>query len=178
MAHRQDLAEQRSVDVSKLAGHQWRTAVRLFAAAKRASFSALDITTGQTLWTGEGRLAENASLVRTGKLIWALTTRGDLIAFRDSEKEFSPVARYQVSSTSTWATPVILNGGVLVEDESQLKYWAFEQAPAPCSGASRGGTESAFRAEVGAAAGAGHTLGAFFGQAASLRASAARVARR
>jgi hypothetical protein len=59
-----------------------------------------------------------------------LTTRGELIVFRDSEKEFTPVARYQVSSTPTWATPVVLSTGVLVKDETQLKFWAFEAPPA------------------------------------------------
>jgi hypothetical protein len=101
-----------------------------FSQRQKGQLFSLDMTTGQTLWLGEGRLAENAAVVRSGALFWALTTRGELIVFRDSEKEFAPAARYQVSSTPTWATPIVLSTGVLVKDETQLKFWAFEAPPA------------------------------------------------
>lgn len=101
-----------------------------FSQRQKGQLFALDMTTGQTLWLGEGKLAENASLVRTGSLYWALTNRGELIVLRDSEKEFSPVARYQVSATPTWTTPVVLSGGVLVKGESLLQFWSFEPVPA------------------------------------------------
>ena len=101
---------------------------RLFGYSHRqkGQFFSLDMTSGQTLWTGDGKQAESASLVRAGGYIWALTTRGELIAFRDSEKQFQPEARYLVATTSVWATPALLSSGALVKDENQLRYWTFE----------------------------------------------------
>ena len=94
-----------------------------FSHRQKGQLFALDLTTGQTLWTSEGRLGENASLVRTDKVVWALTTAGELIVFKDSEKQFEPLARYKVAETPTWAHLVVLNGGVLVKDESKLMRW-------------------------------------------------------
>ncbi len=100
-----------------------------FSQKKRGQLFALDLTTGQTLWTGAGRLADNAAVVRTGSAIWALTNKGELIAFKDSEKEFEQLARYKVSETSTWAHPVILPQGILIKDETKLTLWKLKKPP-------------------------------------------------
>jgi outer membrane protein assembly factor BamB len=109
---------------------------RLFGYSHRqkGQFFGLDVTAGQTLWTGDGKQAESASLVRAGDSIWALTTRGELVVFRDSEKQFAPVARYEVSSAPTWAAPVLFSHGVLIKNETQLRFWSFE----PPAGARNG----------------------------------------
>ena len=102
-----------------------------FSHRQKGQLFALDITTGQTLWTGEGRLADNAALLRTGDVIWALTTQAELIVFRDSGKQFEPVARYKLSESPTWAHPVVAAGTVLVKDETRLTRWKLRSEPAP-----------------------------------------------
>lgn len=97
-----------------------------FSHRQKGQLFALDLTTGKTLWTGDGRLAESASLVRSGSVLFALTTQAELIAFRDTEKQFEEFAHYKVSATPTWAHPVALTGGVLVKDESTLTLWQIE----------------------------------------------------
>jgi outer membrane protein assembly factor BamB len=100
-----------------------------FSHRQKGQFFALDITTGQTLWTSDGRMGDNASLVQTGKVIWALTTAGELLVFKATDKEFEPVARYKVADTPTWAHLVVLPGRVLVKDESKLTLWRFPKKP-------------------------------------------------
>ena len=99
-----------------------------FSHRQKGQLFAIDLTTGSTLWTSEGRLGDNASLVRAGNVLWALTTTGELIVFRDSDKQFDALARYRVADTSTWAHPVILSTGVLVKDESKLHLWEIPKA--------------------------------------------------
>ncbi len=94
-----------------------------FSHRQKGQLFAVDLTTGKTLWTSEGRLGDNAALVETGPLLWALTTTGDLIVFRASDKQFEPLARYKVAETATWAHPVIFPNAVLVKDELNLTYW-------------------------------------------------------
>ena len=67
--------------------------------------------------------------MRTGDVIWALTTQGTAIVFRDSEKQFEPVARYKVSDSPTWAHPVVLAGSLLVKDETKLTRWKLRSTP-------------------------------------------------
>jgi outer membrane protein assembly factor BamB len=101
-----------------------------FSHRQKGQLFAIDITTGRTLWTSEGRMADNVSLVRTGDVLWALTTQADLLLFRDSDKQFEQVARYKMAETPTWAHPVITTGSVIVKDETKLTKWKF-QVPAP-----------------------------------------------
>jgi outer membrane protein assembly factor BamB len=100
-----------------------------FSHRQKGQLFALDLTTGKTLWTSEGRLAENASLVQAGKVLAALTTSGEVIFFRPSDKEFEPVARYKVADTPTWAHLVLLPGRLLVKDESKLTLWQIPKMP-------------------------------------------------
>lgn len=96
-----------------------------FSHRQKGQLFALDLTTGKTLWTSDGRLGENAALVATGNVVWALTTDGELLAFKAADKQFSQLARYHVADTPTWAHPVILADGVLVKDENKLTLWQF-----------------------------------------------------
>ncbi len=100
-----------------------------FSHRHKGQLFAMDLTTGKTLWTSDGRLGDNASLVRTGKVLWALTSQSELIVFKASETQFEPLAHYRVAETPTWAHPVILATGVLVKDESKLTLWQFPKKP-------------------------------------------------
>ena len=96
-----------------------------FSHRHKGEIFAMDLTTGKTLWTSDGRLGDSASVVRTGKVLWALTTQSELIVFKASESQFEPLAHYRVAETPTWAHPVILPSGVLVKDETKLTLWQF-----------------------------------------------------
>ena len=101
-----------------------------FSHRHKGQLFAMDLTTGKTLWTSsDGRLGENASLVETGKVLWALTSDGQLIVFKASDKQFEPLAQYKVADTPTWAHPVFMPEGVLVKDESKLTLWQFPKRP-------------------------------------------------
>ena len=82
-------------------------------------------------------MGENAALVGTGKVLWALTTDGELIVFNASDKQFQPLARWKVAETPTWAHPVVMTGGVLVKDESKLTFWQLSKAPQPARPAAK-----------------------------------------
>jgi outer membrane protein assembly factor BamB len=94
-----------------------------FSHRQKGQLFAIDLTTGTTLWTSEGRLGDCASLVQTSKVVWALTTAGALIAFKAGDKQFDELARYHVAESATWAHPAFLSSGILVRDEAQLSLW-------------------------------------------------------
>jgi hypothetical protein len=78
--------------------------------------------------------------VRTGDVLWALTTQAELVVFRDSDKQFEQLARYKVGETPTWAHPVIATGSVIVKDETKLTKW---KLPVPAPPAAAGSVRSA-----------------------------------
>lgn len=92
----------------------------------KGQFFGLDPKTGKTVWTGEGRQAENASMIARGNTVFALTTNSELQVFRATPKALEPQRTYQVADTPVWAHPVILGSRVLVKDAASLALWSGE----------------------------------------------------
>lgn len=93
---------------------------------KRGQFFCLDPRNGATLWTSEGRQADNAAIVDAGSVLFFLTNNAELIVARKSAKGFEPLRKYSVADSPTWAHPVILNSGVLIKDATTLALWGAE----------------------------------------------------
>lgn len=92
---------------------------------RKGQFFCLDARTGKTLWTTEGREGENAAILRSGDLIFLLTTDASLIVARKNDKQFEPLAKYQVADSATWSHPVILDKQILIKDSSNISLWSF-----------------------------------------------------
>ena len=92
----------------------------------KGQFFGLNPKTGKTVWTGEGRQADNAAMIARGSTVFALTTNSELLVFEASASNLKQIAKYSVADTPTWAHPVILGNRVLVKDESSLALWSAE----------------------------------------------------
>jgi hypothetical protein len=90
----------------------------------KGQFFALDTKSGKTLWTGEGRQAENAAMLVAGNTILALTTNSELLIMPASASGLSVAKRYKMSDNSeTWAHPVLLGNQILTKDKDTLTLW-------------------------------------------------------
>ncbi len=87
---------------------------------QKGQFFCLDLNTGKTLWTGDGRQGENAAMVMAGTTLFSLTNDADLIVSAVSSKGPSSLKRYHVADSPTWAHPVIVGNQILVKDEKTL----------------------------------------------------------
>jgi outer membrane protein assembly factor BamB len=101
---------------------------RLFGLAnrRRGQFFLLDGATGKTLWTGDGRVGDNAAILRAGDLLLALTTGSELLVFKPQEDMVKAVARYQVADTPTWAHPALVGNKIIVKDRTSVTAWTAE----------------------------------------------------
>lgn len=90
---------------------------------KRGQFFCLDLRNGTTLWTSEGREADNVAIVDAGAVLLLLTDGAELIVVKKTGKGFEPLRKYSVADSPTWAHPVILNGGILIKDADSLALW-------------------------------------------------------
>lgn len=97
----------------------------LFGLSNRnaGQYFAVDATTGKTLWTSEPRQAGNAAIARAGNLVFSLEEDGELVIFKRTGASFSPVKRYQVADSETWAQPSISGNRIFVKDVSSLALW-------------------------------------------------------
>lgn len=98
----------------------------LFGLSQRnkGQFFCLDPRNGATLWTSEGRRADNAALVDAGPVLFILTNEGELSAVKKSGKAFEVLHQYTVADSPTWAHPVIVGNGILIKDATTLAFWS------------------------------------------------------
>lgn len=88
-----------------------------------SQYFGLDARTGKTLWTSEGRQAQNAAIARAGTLLFSLEDDGELLVARSSRTGFTPFRRYKVADSETWAQPAISGSRIFVKDVSTLALW-------------------------------------------------------
>jgi outer membrane protein assembly factor BamB len=90
----------------------------------------LDAKTGEVLWQGPGRTGENVAFLAIPGHIVALINTGELNIFAASGDRFETAASYRVAEDSTWAHPVLLEGGILVKDTQTLTRWSLADSTA------------------------------------------------
>ena len=94
---------------------------------QRGQFYAIDAKTGQVLWLGSPREADNTALAKAGQLLFLLNDDAELIVAKANRKAFDPIARYVVADSATWAQPAISGDRIFIKDVNTLTLWAVEE---------------------------------------------------
>jgi outer membrane protein assembly factor BamB len=99
----------------------------LFGLSTRNSgqYFGVDIKTGATLWSSDGRQAMNAAISKAGDLIFSLEDDGELVVARANRTTFEPLKRYKLAEAETWTQPVISGDRIFVKDVSTLSLWTW-----------------------------------------------------
>ncbi|HET9359884.1 MAG TPA: PQQ-binding-like beta-propeller repeat protein [Vicinamibacterales bacterium] len=97
----------------------------LFGLSTRNSgqYFGVDVKTGKTLWTSEGRQGGHAAIARAGNLLFSLEDDGELVIVQNSRTAFEPLRRYKVADVATWGQPSYSGNRVFVKDETNLTLW-------------------------------------------------------
>jgi outer membrane protein assembly factor BamB len=93
---------------------------------QRGQFYAIDAKTGQILWLGTPREADNTALVKAGRLLFLLNDDAELIVAGANQKAFNPIARYTVADSATWAQPAISGDLIFIKDVGTLTLWTVQ----------------------------------------------------
>jgi outer membrane protein assembly factor BamB len=97
-----------------------------FSHKNKGQLFCLDARTGAKLWAGPPRDADNAALLVSASSLIELKNDGELVVAKPSGKSFDVVHRYTVSESQTWAHPVVLADGLLIQDANTLARWSVE----------------------------------------------------
>jgi outer membrane protein assembly factor BamB len=87
---------------------------------QRGSLFAMNATTGEVLWKGEGRLGENASLTDVGSALLVVTDGGNLIVQQKTDGALKELMRYKVADSPVWAAPAVAGDQILIKDKTTL----------------------------------------------------------
>ena len=93
---------------------------------RKGQFFCLDVRTGQTLWTSNGREGDNAAMVVAGQLLFLLTDAAELLVARGGPKQLEVLKKYTVAESPTWAHPVLVGNRILIKDASTLALLSLE----------------------------------------------------
>ena len=94
-----------------------------FSDSNKGQYFALEPRTGKLLWTSAGRQAESAITLLADKLLVILTESGELIFANAAASGYSPLAKYQVAASSTFAHPVLVGRKILIKEQRHLVLW-------------------------------------------------------
>jgi outer membrane protein assembly factor BamB len=89
----------------------------------RGQLVAIDAATGKLLWSGDGRLGDNASLIATGNVILLLPVDGVLRVYRPQGDGLLQIAGNTVADTPTWAMPALDRNHIVVKDQTSVILW-------------------------------------------------------
>ena len=92
----------------------------------RSQYFALDAKSGEVLWLGQPREADNTAFVKAGDLIFLLNDDAELIVAKASRSAFEPIVRYTVADSATWAQPTISGHRIFIKDVSTLTLWTID----------------------------------------------------
>lgn len=96
-----------------------------FAKRGRGRFFCLDPATGKTLWQGEPRAGDYASILLAGDTLFLLTADAELTIARATGERFDALRKYTVADSPTWAHVTPASGGVLIKDATSLALWTW-----------------------------------------------------
>jgi len=99
----------------------------LFGMTDRGYFYCINAETGKTAWTDKTSRGRGfCAIVDAGPVLLALPTNSELTAFKPDAKQYGELAKIKVSSTQTYAHPVIAGKRIFVKDQDALSMGMLE----------------------------------------------------
>jgi outer membrane protein assembly factor BamB len=89
------------------------------------NFFCLDAKTGDKLWADDTKRGECGEILDAGSVLVALTSNGELVAFKPSNKGYEEVAKYKVGN-NPWAYPILAGNRIFVKDKDSVTLWTIE----------------------------------------------------
>jgi outer membrane protein assembly factor BamB len=92
----------------------------LFGLSDRGNLFCIDAKTGRTAWKDSARRENFGAVLDVGRVLLALPSTSELVAYKPDGKAFAEVAKYKVAETPVYAHPVLSGKRVFVKDQESL----------------------------------------------------------
>ena len=86
----------------------------------------VDLRSGEVVWKGNPRQAENAAILRAGDSILSLQDDAQLLILERTSSGFDVVTQYEVADSATWTQPTLAGNRLFVRDVSSLTLWTLD----------------------------------------------------
>jgi len=100
----------------------------LFGLSDKGNFYCIDSKSGKTLWTSSDKHGERGfgSVVDAGSVLVGMTSKGEMVIFKPSEKGYEAAATYKASDALVYGGPVIAGDRIFVQDQQGVTAWGVE----------------------------------------------------
>jgi outer membrane protein assembly factor BamB len=89
------------------------------------SLFCVNAESGEVVWTDSTKRGGCGAVLDAGTVLLALTSNGELLAFKPSNKGYEELAKYKVGD-APWAYPIIAGNRVFVKDKDSVTLWLIE----------------------------------------------------
>jgi outer membrane protein assembly factor BamB len=96
---------------------------------QRGSLFAMNATTGEVRWRGEGRLGENASLTDVGSVVLVVTDKGELSVHQKSGDALKELLKIKVADSPVWASPAVAGDQIVIKDKTNVMLYRVKSSP-------------------------------------------------
>ena len=100
----------------------------LYGFSDKGNLYCMDAKTGKTCWTDATKRGSGnfAAVLDAGACLFLLPSNSELVVFKPGDKEFTELAKFKVSETPTYATPVVAGKRIFVKDQDTVVLWTVE----------------------------------------------------
>jgi outer membrane protein assembly factor BamB len=98
----------------------------VYAISDKGNLFCLDAATGQSVWTDTAKRGNYGPMLDAGSAVLALTEKGELIAIKPGQKQYTALGTIKVADTNTYAYPVMAGQSAYIKDQDSLTLWAFQ----------------------------------------------------
>jgi outer membrane protein assembly factor BamB len=86
----------------------------------------LDAKDGKELWADDGKRGDCGTILDAGAVLLCLSSNGELVVFKPSDKKYEEVAKYVKVGDAPWAAPVVAGNRVFVKDKDSVILWTID----------------------------------------------------
>lgn len=98
----------------------------LFGISDKGQLFCLNAKDGVKVWTSEVKSSGYGALLDVGSAVLAMPDKGELVAFKSSEKGCEELGKYKVADTAVYACPLVSGNKIYVKDQSSLTVYTVE----------------------------------------------------
>jgi hypothetical protein len=89
-------------------------------------FFCVNAQTGATCWSTPARIGDNVAMLDAGSAIVGSGVKSQLVVFKPGDKEYTELARIKLSTTDSWAHPVLSGNRIYIRDLDSVSLWTLD----------------------------------------------------
>lgn len=98
----------------------------LYGLSDQGKLYCLNAATGEKAWIDDAKRSNYGAMIDAGSVVLTLPSNAELTAFKPSDKSYTEVAKIKVSTSETYAYPVIAGNRIFIKDKEAVTMYTLD----------------------------------------------------